>query len=208
MNTQLKEADIRLPELPWDPADLEPVISRRTIEFHYGKHHSGYVDKLNKAIAGTKYAGMPLEELIRTAKRDPDLQNVFNNAAQVWNHSFYWDSLTPTTGAPSSALRERLDEDFGGMEKFADKFGKAARGQFGSGWAWLVFRDGKLEIMTTSDADTPVADGIAPLLTLDVWEHAYYLDYQNDRGAHVDAVIEKRLNWAHASTVFERVSDS
>jgi Fe-Mn family superoxide dismutase len=187
-----------LPKLPWDEAALDPVISARTIQFHYGKHHKAYVDKTNELVAGTKFAGMPLEELVRAAEREKN-QPLFNNAAQVWNHTFFWNCLRPGGSKPSGDIAARLDKDLGGHDKFAEAFAKAAVGQFGSGWAWLVDKGGKLEIVTTPNAVTPLTGEATPLLTLDVWEHAYYLDYQNRRPDFAKAVIEKLLNWEFAA---------
>jgi Fe-Mn family superoxide dismutase len=187
-----------LPKLPWDEGALDPVISARTIQFHYGKHHKAYVDKANELVAGTRFADMPLEEVVRAAEREKN-QPLFNNAAQIWNHTFFWNSLRPGGGKPSGDVASRLDRDLGGYDKFAEAFAKAAVGQFGSGWAWLVDKGGKLEIVTTSNAATPITGDARPLLTLDVWEHAYYLDYQNRRPDFAKAVIEKLLNWEFAA---------
>jgi Fe-Mn family superoxide dismutase len=188
----------QLPALPWTENALAPVISADTIGFHYGKHHQGYVSKLNAAADGGDWADLDLEGVIRHCQGKPELAGVFNNAAQVWNHTFYWESLTPGGESPSGELAERLDEDFGGLEAFQEAFGKAAARQFGSGWAWLVDDGGKLRITTTSNADTPLTDGHRCLLTIDVWEHAYYLDYQNRRPAYLDAVMGL-LDWKRAA---------
>ena len=187
-----------LPKLPWDEGALDPVISARTMSFHYGKHHKAYVDKTNELVAGTQLAGMPLEELVLAAEHEKN-QPLFNNAAQAWNHTFFWKSLRPGGTKPSGAIATRLDKDLGGYDKFAEAFAKAAVGQFGSGWAWLVDKGGKLAIVTTSNADTPLTTDATPLLTLDVWEHAYYLDYQNRRPDFAKAVIEKLLDWEFAA---------
>ncbi|MBN1237384.1 MAG: superoxide dismutase [Gammaproteobacteria bacterium] len=188
-----------LPPLPWSESALSPVISKNTIEFHYGKHHAAYVKNLNGLVAGTDMADMPLEELVRSVYGDSSKQGVFNNAGQVWNHTFYWNSLTPTPTQPSQALLDKINESFGGMEEFQSQFKKAAAGQFGSGWAWLTLDGGKLAIETTPNAVTPMAEGRTCLLTVDVWEHAYYLDYQNRRPDYLQAVVEKLLNWRFAS---------
>ena len=191
-----------LPKLPWDEAALDPVISARTISFHYGKHHKAYVDKTNELVAGTRMAGMPLDELVRAAEREKN-QRLFNNAAQAWNHAFFWNCLRPGGGKASGEIARRIDSDLGGQDKFAEAFAKAAVECFGSGWAWLVDRNGKLEILATSNAATPITTDAVPLLTLDVWEHAYYLDYQNRRPDFAKAVIEKLLNWEFAAQNLE-----
>ncbi|HSD44681.1 MAG TPA: superoxide dismutase [Burkholderiales bacterium] len=186
-----------LPPLPFDAGALAPVISRQTLELHHDKHHRAYIDKLNELVTGREeFAGLALDELVkRAAARD---EQVFNNAGQAWNHQFYWRSLAPDGGTPSERLRRLLDRDLGGYDAFVAAFTKAATAQFGSGWAWLVVNGGTLAIETTSNADSPLLDGRAPLLAVDVWEHAYYLDYQNRREEHVRAVVEKRLNWEFA----------
>jgi len=192
----------QLPPLPWPENALDPVISARTLSFHYGKHHAAYVKKLNELVAGTRYADMPLEQIVReTAGKEP---KIFNNAAQAWNHTFYWSCLRKGGARPAGAIATRLDADCGGLDGFKKKFADAAVNQFGSGWAWLVERDGKLDIIATSNADTPIAKGITPLLTLDVWEHAYYVDYENRRPEHVDAVIDKLLDWEFAAQQLEQ----
>ena len=187
-----------LPALPWAENALAPVISAETIGFHYGKHHAGYLTKLNAAADGSDWADLDLEGVIRHCHGKPALQGVFNNAAQVWNHTFYWESLAPGGSQPSGALAERIDEDFGGLDAFADAFSQAAAGQFGSGWAWLVADGEKLSISTTGNADTPLTDGVTCLLTIDVWEHAYYLDYQNRRPDYLSAVLGL-LDWDRAA---------
>ena len=192
-----------LPKLPWEEGALDPVISARTIGLHYGKHHKAYVDKLNELVAGTPYADMPLEQVVRQTSGDKSAQKIFNNAAQAWNHAFFWNCLTPGGGKPSGNLAKRVDGELGGMEKFAESFQKTAVECFGSGWAWLVDRDGKLEIMATSNAGTPIALGATPLLTLDVWEHAYYVDYENRRPEYCKAVIAQLLDWDFAARQLE-----
>ena len=197
----------QLPPLPWDPAALEPVISARTIGLHYGKHHKTYVTKLNELVAGTPMAGMPLEQIIRETAEKADQKKIFNNAAQTWNHTFFWNCLrAPGRAQPSGALAQRIDADLGGLEKFKQQFAQAAIDCFGSGWAWLVDRNGKLEITATSNAMTPIAHGATPLLTIDVWEHAYYVDYENRRPEFVNAVIERLLNWDFAQQQLDRSS--
>jgi Fe-Mn family superoxide dismutase len=188
-----------LPKLPWDEGALDPVISAKTIGLHYGKHHKAYVDKLNELVAGTRFADMKLEEVIRATAGDKTSQKVFNNAAQAWNHTFFWSCLAPGGSKPSGELARRLDADLGGLERFKESFEKSAIECFGSGWAWLVERAGKLEIVSTSNAGTPIATGDTPLLTLDVWEHAYYVDYENRRPEYAKAVIGKLLNWEFAA---------
>ncbi len=190
---------IALPPLPWAENALEAVISARTIDFHYGKHHKTYVDTVNKMTAGTEYADLTLEELVVATAGKADKAGIFHNAAQVWNHTFYWNSLRPKGGGePPSMLKQKIEAAFGSVDACRKEFSAAAVGQFGSGWAWLVARAGKLEIIKTADADTPITQGVKPLLTIDVWEHAYYLDYQNKRVDHVNAVLDKLINWEFA----------
>ena len=191
-----------LPPLPWDQGALEPVMSARTIGLHYGKHHKTYVDKLNELVAGTRLADLPLEQVIAEAAGDKEKSKIFNNAAQHWNHSFFWQCLKPGGGKPSDELARRIDADFGGFDAFARKLEETAVNTFGSGWAWLVLRNGKLEILSTSNAGTPITMGATPLLTVDVWEHAYYVDYENRRPEFVKAVIGKLLNWDFAAKQF------
>ena len=191
---------IQLPALPYAESDLAPVISANTIGFHYGKHHSGYVDKLNGMIGGTDFADMKLEEIVKSSAGKPDKAGVFNNAAQIYNHTFYWNSLKPGGGGkPGGAIAGLIDDSFGGYDKFKEEFANAAATQFGSGWAWLVKDGSKLKIVKTANAETPLTTSAKPVLTLDVWEHAYYLDYQNKRPAYIDAVIDKLLNWDFAN---------
>ena len=191
---------IALPPLPYAEGALAPVISARTLEFHYGKHHKTYVDTLNKLIAGSELANQPLEAIVRASAGKADKTKIFNNAAQAWNHAFYWRCLKPGGGGdPTGKLRDQITSAFGSVEQFRKDFATAAVEQFGSGWAWLVADGGKLKIVKTSNADVPFVSGQTPLLTLDVWEHAYYLDYQNKRADHVDAVIAKLLNWEFAA---------
>ena len=187
------------PPLPYAHDALEPVISATTLQVHHGAHHRGYVDKLNAAIRGTALDGLALEDIVRHAAAS-GAAAVFNNAAQAWNHDFFWRSLRPKShaGAPRGALAARLDANFGGYGRFAEAFKAAAVGVFGSGWAWLVEQGGELKIMTTSNADTPIVHGHTPLLVLDVWEHAYYLDHRNRRDAYVNGVVDHLLNWDFA----------
>lgn len=187
---------IALPELPYGNKDLEPHISARTVELHYGKHHQGYVTNLNKLLQGTDLQGETLDRIVTRTAGDPELSGIFNNAAQVWNHTFYWHSMRPGGGGePVGPIAKKIVTDFGGYEKFADQFKQAALAQFGSGWAWLIVKDDKLTIVRTSNADTPIARGEKPLLTIDVWEHAYYLDYQNRRGDYIEVFLTDLVNW-------------
>ena len=191
-----------LPPLPWAENALEPVTSARTISFHYGKHHQAYVDNLNKLVAGTELEGKSLEEVIAAAAGDPARAGVFNNAAQVWNHTFFWQSMKPGGGgAPSGALADKIAASFGGLDAFAEQFKTAGVGRFGSGWAWLVLDGGALKIVTTPNAEMPVPP-VKPLLTCDVWEHAYYLDFQNRRPDFVQAFCDSLVNWDFAAANF------
>ncbi|HUL80138.1 MAG TPA: superoxide dismutase [Vicinamibacteria bacterium] len=190
---------IELPALPFEDNGLAPAISSNTISFQYGKHHRAYVDNLNKAIQGTPFAERPLVEIVRECSGKPEHSAIFNNAAQAWNHGFYWKSLSPKPTSPSKKLAEQIERDLGGMPKFKEQFLAAALGQFGSGWAWLVVEGGVLKITKTSNAETPITTPATPLLTLDVWEHAYYLDYQNRRADYVAAALDRLLNWEFAS---------
>lgn len=187
-----------LPSLPYAADALAPHISEQTISFHYGKHHQGYVDKLNAAVADSDLKDKSLEDIIHAAGKSAD-QGLFNNAAQIWNHNFFWNSMSPEATAPSDALSAALDDAFGGITGFNDAFKAVATGQFGSGWAWLVAGKDGLEVKSTSDADLPLAQGERALLCCDVWEHAYYLDYQNARPAFVDVFLDKLINWDFAS---------
>ena len=191
---------IQLPDLPYDNDALEPHISARTLEYHHGKHHKGYIDKLNKAIANTAYEDMALDGIIVRSHRTTH-DNVYNNAAQAWNHEFLWNSMSPDGGGePDGVLKEAIERDFGSVDMFRKAFRQAAVGQFGSGWAWLVLEQGILKVLATDNAESPLTSGQRPLLVLDVWEHAYYLDYQNDRGAYVDNFLENLINWEFAAT--------
>jgi superoxide dismutase, Fe-Mn family len=198
---------IELPKLPYAPDALAPHVSKSTLEFHHGKHHKAYVDKTNELIANTDLAGRSLEEIVKAAAAKKDKVALFNNAAQAWNHNFLWHSMSPDGGGkPGGALAERMEKDLGGFPGFAEAFKKAATGQFGSGWAWLSLGDGKLEISATANADTPLVHGKTPLLTLDVWEHAYYLDYQNRRPDYVATFLEKLINWEFAASNLQKAS--
>lgn len=187
---------ISLPELPYEKDALAPVISANTIDFHYGKHHKAYVDNLNKLIAGTDLEQKSLEEIIKISANDSAKTGIFNNAAQVWNHSFYWKCLKKSGGgAPGGKIAEKINATWGNYDKFVEEFKNAGMTQFGSGWAWLILDGDQLKITKTANADTPIAHGQKPLLTLDVWEHAYYLDYQNRRPDYLAAVIQNLINW-------------
>jgi Fe-Mn family superoxide dismutase len=191
-----------LPQLPYDQNALEPHISAETLEFHHGKHHNAYVTNLNKLIAGTPHEHKPLEEIIASSEG-----GVFNNAAQVWNHTFYWNSLKPGGGGePTGTLGDAIKRDFGSFAEFKEAFANAGATQFGSGWAWLVLEGGKLHVTKTANADLPTKHGQTALLTIDVWEHAYYVDYRNARPKYIDAVITNLLNWDFAAKNFERNS--
>ena len=185
-----------LPKLPWEENALEPHISARTIGFHYGKHHNGYLTKLNAALDGSDDADKSLEELVKSGDK-----KYFNNAAQVWNHTFYWHSMRPGGGgAPSGKMADLINASFGSFDSFKSEFTAAANGQFGSGWAWLVKSGDKLAIETTSNADCPLAHGRQALITCDVWEHAYYLDHQNARPSYTGAFVDHLLNWDFAES--------
>ena len=189
-----------LPPLPYADTALEPIYSAKTISFHHGKHHKAYVDNLNKLVANTRIDGLPLESVIDIAAKNSEMTGVFNNAAQIWNHTFFWNSMKPGGGGkPSGALAKKIDEAFGSYEKFAEQFKAAAVGRFGSGWAWLVVDGGALKIVSTPNAETPITKGQTPLITVDVWEHAYYLDYQNRRPDFVQAFLDKLVNWDFAA---------
>jgi len=188
-----------LPPLPYPEDALAPVISAETLSLHHGKHHQKYIDTMNQLLEKEHVQAKTLEDVVRSSKG-----KLFNNAAQAWNHDFYWKSLSPKSAAPSGALKQRLERDFGSYEKFVEKFAAAADGQFGSGWAWLIDKDGRLEVVATANADTPMAHGARCLLALDIWEHAYYVDYRNQREKYVQAVIEKRLNWEFAGENLNR----
>lgn len=181
--------------LPYAKDALAPHVSARTLDFHYETHHKGYLEKLRKQIEGKPEADRELEDLIRTSEG-----NLFNNAAQVWNHSFYWRSMKPDGGGkPDGALLQALESGFGSFDRFKQRFAEAANGEFGSGWAWLVLdRSGRLRVLSSSDAENPLQQDQKPLLTLDVWEHAYYLDYQNERDGYVEGFLDHLVNWEFA----------
>ena len=191
---------ITLPPLPYADNALDPVISANTLSFHYGKHHKAYVDNLNKLIAGTPLEGQSLEAIIKESAGKADKAGIFNNSAQIWNHTFYWNSLKPNGGGtPPAALAKLIERDFGSLDNLKKELATAATTQFGSGWAWLASDNGKLVVTKTSNAELPLTKGQKALLTIDVWEHAYYLDYQNRRPDYANAVIDKLLNWQFAA---------
>lgn len=191
---------IALPPLPYSENALEPVISANTLGFHYGKHHRAYVDNLNKLIPGTEFADATLEQIVVGTAGKADKAAIFNNAAQAWNHTFYWNSMKPKGGGePPAALKQKIEASFGSLDACKKELATAATTQFGSGWAWLVQDGGKLKVVKTGNADVPLTQGMKPLLTIDVWEHAYYLDYQNRRGDYVNAVLDKLINWQFAA---------
>lgn len=197
-----------LPALPYAPTALEPHMSAKTFEFHHGKHHAAYVTNLNKLIEGTDLAGRSLEEIIMISSADSAKQGIFNNSAQVWNHTFFWNCMKPSGGGkPSGDLASAIDKAFGGYDKFAEEFKNAATTQFGSGWAWLVQdKDGSLKVVKTANAETPMTKGQIALLTIDVWEHAYYLDYQNRRPDFIATFLDKLANWEFAAENFKNAS--
>lgn len=193
-----------LPELPYANDALAPHISEETISYHYSKHHSSYVNKLNDMIEGTDHANHSLEEIILETSKNADKQGIFNNAAQVWNHTFYWHSMKPSGGGnPSGLIESKITEDFGSVEEFNKQFSAAGGAQFGSGWAWLVLNNGKLEIVKTPNAENPITEGKTPLLTMDVWEHAYYIDYRNSRPDYMNVFLESLVNWDFANRNLE-----
>jgi superoxide dismutase, Fe-Mn family len=192
-------SSISLPPLPYAQNALVPVVSENTISFHYGKHHQAYVNNTIKMIAGTEFEKATLEDIIKKTAGQPDKASLFNNAAQVFNHNFYWSSIKPGGGGePQGRMAEKINQSFGSYQKFVEVFSNAAATQFGSGWAWLVQDGGKLQVTKTSNADTPITGPMKPLMVIDVWEHAYYLDYQNRRADYVKAFVEKLLNWEFA----------
>ena len=195
---------IILPELSYPKDALAPYLSEKTLDFHYGKHHNTYVVNVNKLIEGTDLANETLENIIKKTVGDSSKSGIFNNAAQVWNHTFYWHSMKPNGGGPpNGAIADKIKADFGSYDKFAEEFKNAGITQFGSGWVWLIVKNGKLEVMKTSNADTPIAHGLKPVLTVDVWEHAYYLDYQNRRADYLDAFIKNLVNWHFANSCID-----
>jgi superoxide dismutase, Fe-Mn family len=195
---------IESPKLPYALDALEPHISKNTLDFHYGKHHQAYVTNLNKLIDGSDLADASLEDIIKATAGDSAKAGIFNNAAQVWNHSFYWASMSANGGKLSDArLSGLIDSSFGSFDKFKSEFAAAGATQFGSGWAWLIQNGDKLEIIKTANADTPLAHGQHALLTMDVWEHAYYLDFQNKRPDYINTFIDKLINWDHVASLLK-----
>ncbi len=188
-----------LPELPYAQNALEPYITANTLSFHYGKHHQAYVTNLNNLVKDTPLASASLEEVIETSAKDAAKAGIFNNAAQVWNHTFYWHSMKPNGGgAPKGEIAKLIDRDFGSFDAFKEAFKQAGTTQFGSGWAWLVLDAGKLKVTKTGNADLPMVHGQKALLTMDVWEHAYYLDFQNRRPDYITTFLDKLVNWDFA----------
>jgi Fe-Mn family superoxide dismutase len=188
-----------LPPLPYSENALEPIITAKTMSFHYGKHHKTYVDNLNKLILGSEYASLTLDKIITSTEGKPEKTAIFNNAAQTWNHTFYWNSLTPKGGGePPDALKLKIEASFGSVDTCRKELASTAVSQFGSGWAWLVQEGGTLKVVKTANAAIPMTMGLKPLLAIDVWEHAYYLDYQNRRADYVNAVLDKLINWEFA----------
>jgi Fe-Mn family superoxide dismutase len=195
-NFEREKGAIVLPPLPYPMDALEPYISPLTLDYHYGKHHNAYVVNANKLIEGTDLENNDLVTIMKITAADASKAGIFNNVAQVWNHSFYWHCMKPKGGGvPTGAIAAKINADFGSYERFVDAFKTAGATQFGSGWAWLILKGGKLEIVKTSNADTPIVQGVTPLLTVDVWEHAYYLDYQNKRPDYLSDFVERLINW-------------
>ena len=195
-------SSITLPDLPYAKDALLPHISAETLEFHHDKHHNAYVVKLNELIAGTELAGQDLEDIIKATANDASKVGIFNQAAQIWNHTFYWNCMTPNGGgAPTGAVADKITAAFGSYEKFAEEFTNAALTQFGSGWAWLVADElnGNLSIMKTANADMPMAHGKVAVLTVDVWEHAYYIDFRNLRPKYVKTFLDSLVNWEYVN---------
>ena len=195
------------PPLPFADTALEPAISAETLGYHYGKHHKGYFDTLTKLVAGTPMAGQTLEQIIVATADNEGQTKIFNNAAQCWNHNFYWNCLSPTAQTPSGLLEAALVRDFGSVEAAETALVAASVDQFGTGWGWLVLDGGMVKATSTGDAGVPFTQGQIPLLTVDVWEHAYYLDYQNRRPDHVKAVVDGHLNWTFAAERFAAASE-
>lgn len=192
-----------LPALPYDYTALDPYISKSTLEFHHDKHHAAYVNNYNGLVKDTPFDSQAIEEVIKAVAGDASKAGIFNNAAQAWNHTFYWNSIKPNGGGtPTGALADKISADFGSFEAFVDEFKKAGATQFGSGWAWLVLDGGTLKVTKTGNAENPLTTGATPLLTMDVWEHAYYLDYQNRRPDYINDFLTKLVNWNFVSANF------
>lgn len=194
----------QLPDLPYAYDALEPHVSARTLEFHHDKHHAKYVRKYNSMVEEAGMANKSIEEVIKAAYKNPELTGLHNNAAQAWNHTFYWNCMSPNGGgAPSGELAEKIKTDFGSLDQFKEAFKSAGTGQFGSGYAWLVLENGKLKVVNTPNAVNPIVNGQTPLLTMDVWEHAYYLDYQNGRGNYAETFLNNLVNWSFVAEQLE-----
>jgi Fe-Mn family superoxide dismutase len=193
----------KLPTLPYEYTALEPYISKNTLEFHHDKHHAAYVNNYNAAVKDTDMDSKSIEDVIKAVAGDSSKSGIFNNAAQAWNHSFYWQCMKPNGGGlPSGALLDKINSDFGSFDKFVEEFKKAGATQFGSGWAWLVLDNGTLKVTKTLNAENPITAGQTPLLTMDVWEHAYYLDYQNRRPDYIGDFVTKLINWDFVAANF------
>ncbi len=193
----------KLPALPYDYTALEPYISKSTLEFHHDKHHAAYVNNYNAAVANTDHDSQPIEDVIKSIAGNPDKAGLFNNAAQAWNHSFYWQCMKPNGGGtPTGALADKITADFGSFDKFVEAFKAAGATQFGSGWAWLVLENGTLKVTKTGNADLPLVHGQTALLTMDVWEHAYYLDYQNKRPDYINTFVTQLIDWDFVASNF------
>lgn len=196
---------LELQPLPYAMDALAPHISQETLEYHYGKHHQAYATNGSKLLENSKYANLDVIEIIKESAKDPNAAGIFNNVAQYWNHDFYWKSMKANGGGePTGSLKEKIIADFGSFENFKDEFAKAGATQFGSGWAWLVLEDGKLKVTKTLNADNPFTKGQTPLLTMDVWEHAYYIDFRNARPKYIDTFLEHLVNWDFAQTQFDQ----
>jgi len=195
---------LQLPELPYSLDALEPHISKETLEFHYGKHHQAYVTNGNKLISGTEFDEMSEVEIIKAVANNPEQAGIFNNVAQVWNHTFYWKSMKPNGGGrPEGALLNKIQDDFGSFDNFKEAFATAGATQFGSGWAWLVLDNGTLKVTKTANAGVPLVKGQIPILTMDVWEHAYYIDFRNARPKYIETFLESLVNWDFAAENFD-----
>lgn len=193
--------------LPYNYEALSPHISADTLKFHHDKHHAAYVNKFNEMVQGTDMANMPIEEVIKATHSDSSKSGIFNNAAQAWNHTFYWNCMKPNGGGtPTGALADKINADFGSFDKFKEEFKTAGTTQFGSGWAWLVLDNGTLKVTKTPNAVNPIAHGQVPLLTMDVWEHAYYLDYQNRRPDYEQTFLDSLVNWDFVAEQFAKAS--
>ncbi len=195
--------NIELPDLPFDVDSLEPYISAETVKYHYLKHHKGYVDKAKKFIAGTSLADLSVEEIISKTREDDNAKKIYNSTAQIWNHNLYWHSMKKHGGgSPEGALLAQIEKDFNTLEKFQEEFKKCGLAEFGSGYVWLLFLEGKLRIISDTDAKIPVQDLNQAILNMDVWEHAYYIDYRNERGKYIDIFLKYLINWDHAASRF------